>query len=104
MSVPGTTAFRLISLSLLLAFSLNAASQTTNLSGSVRDSSRAVIVGARVTIARESIGLKQSSSSSEHGFYFFAFLQPGTYTITAEAPGFGVVSRSSVKLDPGQEA
>src|SRR5207302_1976093 len=40
----------------------------------------------------------------EQGFYFFAFLLPGFYTITVEAPGFGVVSRAGLKLDPGQEA
>src|SRR6478672_10819303 len=104
MSSKVPAAFRCISLALALAFSLNAASQTANLSGAVRDSSQAVVVGASISIARESTGLKQTTSSSEQGFYFFAFLLPGLYTITAEAPGFGVVSRSSVKLDPGQEA
>ena len=98
------TAFRLISLNLLLAFGLNAASQTANLSGAVRDSSQAVVVGASVSISRESTGLKQTTSSGEQGFYFFAFLLPGSYTITAQAPGFGMVSHAGVKLDPGQEA
>ena len=100
----GTTAFRFISLNLLLAFGLNAASQTANLSGAVRDSSQAVVVGASVSISRDSTGLKQTTSSSEQGFYRFAFLLPGSYRITAEAPGFGVVGRAGVKLDPGQEA
>jgi hypothetical protein len=100
----GTTAFRFISLNLLLAFGLNAASQTANLSGAVRDSSQAVVVGASVSISRESTGLKQTASSREQGFYRFAFLRPGSYTIAVEAAGFGVVSRAGVKLDPGQEA
>src|SRR6266705_4120652 len=103
MSSKGTTAFRLFSLNLMLAFGLNAASQTANLSGAVRDSSQAVVVGASVSISRESTGLKQTTSSGEQGFYFFAFLLP-SYTITAQAPGFGMVSRAGLKLDPGQEA
>jgi hypothetical protein len=104
MSSKLTAAFRCISLTLALAFGLTAASQTASLSGAVRDSSHAVVVGASISIARETTGLKQKTSSSEQGFYFFAFLMPGSYTITAEAPGFGVVSRGGVKLDPGQEA
>jgi hypothetical protein len=104
MSSKGTTALRFISLDLLLAFGLNAASQTTNLSGTVRDSSQAVVVGASISISREATGLKQTTSSREQGLYRFAFLLPGTYTIAVEAQGFEVVSRAGVKLDPGQEA
>ena len=104
MSSKGTTAFRLVSLGMLLAFGLNAASQTANVSGAVKDSSQAIVVGASVSISRESTGLKQTTSTREQGFYFFAFLPPGFYTITAEAPGFGAVSRAGLKLDPGQEA
>jgi hypothetical protein len=104
MSSKGTTAFRLFSLNLMLAFGLNAASQTANLSGAVRDSSGAVVVGATVSISRESTGWNQTTSSSEQGFYRFAFLLPGSYTITVEDVGFGTVTRSGVKLDPGQEA
>jgi hypothetical protein len=104
MSSKGTTAFRFISLNLLLAFGLNAASQTANLSGAVRDSSQAIVIGASISISRESTGLKQTTSSSEQGLYRFAFLLPGTYTIAVEAQGFEVVSRAGVKLDPGQEA
>lgn len=104
MSSKVPTAFRLMSLNLLLVFGLNAASQTANLSGVVMDSSQAVVLGASISIERESTGLKQTTSSSEQGFYFFDFLRPGSYTITAEASGFGIVSRKGVKLDPGQEA
>ncbi|MGH9544354.1 MAG: carboxypeptidase regulatory-like domain-containing protein [Terriglobales bacterium] len=104
MSSQRTAALRFLFLNLLLAFSANAASQTATLSGAVSDSSQAVVVGATISISRESTGLKQTISSSKQGFYFFAFLLPGSYTITAEAPGFGAVSRAGVKLDPAQAA
>jgi hypothetical protein len=97
-------AFRVISLSLFLSFGLNVASQTAHLSGAVRDSSQALVVGATVSISSESTGLKQTSSSNQQGFYFFAFVRPGSYTITARAPGFGIVTRKDIQLDPGQEA
>jgi hypothetical protein len=78
MSSKGTTALRFISLDLLLAFGLNAASQTANLSGTVRDSSQAVVVGASISISKESTGLKQMTSSREQGLYRFPFLLPGS--------------------------
>jgi Carboxypeptidase regulatory-like domain/TonB dependent receptor len=87
-----------------LAFSVRATGQTANLSGMVTDASRAVVVGASISITKESTGLKQVTSSNALGFYFTSFLVPGYYTITAEAQGFGRVTRSRVKLDPGQDA
>jgi hypothetical protein len=88
----------------LLGTGVPLSAQTASLSGVVKDSSNAVIPGARVTAMRESTRQKQATSSSEQGFYHFAFLLPGAYTITVEAAGFQVVTRPGAKLDPGQEA
>jgi hypothetical protein len=95
---------RFLSLYLMLAFSPHAASQTADLSGTVRDSSGAVIPNATITITKENTGLKQETLSEEQGFYRFAFLLPGSYTLTATAQGFGLLSQPSVKLDAGQKA
>jgi carboxypeptidase family protein/TonB-dependent receptor-like protein len=81
-----------------------AASQTADLSGTVRDSSGAVIPKATVTITKENTGLKQETLSEEEGFYRFAFLLPGSYTLTATAQGFDLVSQPGVKLDADQKA
>jgi carboxypeptidase family protein/TonB-dependent receptor-like protein len=99
-----TTAFRLVCSSLLLASGLHAAGQTANLSGAVSDSSQAAVVGARISISRESTGLTQTTTSRDQGIYGFAFLLPGSYTVHVEAQGFETVVRTAVKLDPGHEA
>ncbi len=104
MSSRGTAVLRFTSFNLLLALGLNAASQTANLSGTVRDSSQAAVAGATISISKESTGVRQKTSSSEQGIYRFAFLLPSTYTITVEAQGFEAVSRAGVKLDPAHEA
>ena len=104
MSSRGTIASRFIFFNLLVTFALSAASQTANLSGAVKDSFQAAVVGANVSISRESTGAKQTVTSSERGIYRFAFLLPGSYTIHVEAQGFEVVNRAGVKLDPGREA
>jgi Carboxypeptidase regulatory-like domain/TonB dependent receptor len=95
---------RTFALSLLLLLELGAAAQTANLSGAVSDSSHAVVIAASVTIVKESTGLKHTTTSSDQGFYHFAFLPPGSYTISVRANGFAVVNLTGVKLDPGQEA
>jgi Carboxypeptidase regulatory-like domain/TonB dependent receptor-like, beta-barrel len=102
MSSRGTIAFRLIFFILLLAFGLKAAGQTANLSGTVSDSSQAAVVGASISISRESTAAKLTTTSTERGTYRFAFLLPGSYTIRVEAQGFETISRAGVKLDPGQ--
>ena len=66
-----------------LAFSVRATGQTANLSGMVTDASRAVVVGASISITKESTGLKQVTSSNALGFYRHALvhwtpLRPGT--------------------------
>jgi len=96
--------FRFLSLQLLLGSAVTALGQTAHLSGAIRDSSRAVVVGATVSISNEGTGQGQTTSSSEQGFYRFAFLLPGSYTIRVEAAGFSVVDRPGVRLVPEQEA
>jgi hypothetical protein len=81
-----------------------AASQTADLSGTVRDSSGAVIPKVKITITKENTRFKQETLSQEEGFYRFAFLLPGSYTLTATAQGFDLLSQTSVKLDADQKA
>ena len=81
-----------------------AASQPADLSGTVRDSSGAVIPKASVTITKENTRFKQETLSQKEGFYRFAFLLPGSYTLTATAQGFDLLSQPSVKLDADQKA
>jgi Carboxypeptidase regulatory-like domain len=88
----------------MLAFAAGAAGQTADLSGVVADATRAVILSARVTITKEDTGLIQTTSCHDQGLYRFAFLDPGSYSVTAEAAGFRPLTRSHLKLDPGQQA
>ena len=62
---------------------------TTSLSGTVTDVSGALVPGATVTITRGSTGQVLKTTSSDHGFYRFQQLDPGTWTIAVSATGFG---------------
>jgi hypothetical protein len=63
--------------------------------GTVTDPSAAVVPGARVTIAEPTTGFQKVLKTSTAGFYSSGALQPGTYTVKVDAPGF---SPSSIQL------
>src|SRR5688572_27971365 len=64
--------------------------QTANatLGGTVSDTTGALLPGVSVTAANTQTGVVVSVISNEAGAYQFASLQPGTYTVTADLPGF----------------
>ena len=65
---------RLLTLSaVVLLFTLSCAAQTSTsqISGTVRDSSGAVIPGATVTLTNEAMGVVQKQSTTEAGVYAF---------------------------------
>ncbi|MGA8153808.1 MAG: carboxypeptidase regulatory-like domain-containing protein [Terriglobales bacterium] len=76
--------------SMLLVFISNPAfaDVTGSLTGVVRDSSQAVVVGAKVTITNSQTNLSHSTVSAADGSYHFLALAAGTYKISATAPGF----------------
>lgn len=71
-----------------LAVIVHAQTNTTGLSGLVSDPSGAVIPGATVTIVVAATGFTKTDHTSAKGEYSFLQIPPGTYTITAQAPGF----------------
>jgi hypothetical protein len=62
---------------------------TSNVRGVVTDASGAVIPNASLTLENEKTGTKLTGSSDASGNYRFNSLAPGTFRITAAAPGFG---------------
>jgi hypothetical protein len=73
-----------------LVLSIPAFGQVSNarVSGTVEDSSGAVLPGVTVTAINSNTGVSTSVVSNESGAYNFASLLPGPYKISAELPGF----------------
>ena len=61
--------------------------------GVVTDQSQAVIAGATVTLLNVGTGVSVVRQSGESGQYLFDLVDPGTYTVTVELPGFRSSSR-----------
>lgn len=64
--------------------------------GRVTDSSSGVVAGARVEALNVDTGVRFSSLSNRTGDYIFPLVLPGSYTITAENPGFKKYTRSGI--------
>ena len=74
----------------LFAFSTWALAQTVGgtMTGAVAEPSGAVIPGVTVTITNIKNGTSRSILTNETGVYRAVSLQPGTYNVTADLPGF----------------
>ena len=79
--------------------------QTSNatVGGIVSDPTNALIPGVTITATNVATGIVISVISNEAGAYQFASLQTGTYTITAELPGFRTQTFNSVTLGISQQ-
>jgi hypothetical protein len=76
------------------------AQQTGSLNGQVVDSSGAAIVGATVTTVDAS-GKIKTAISNQRGEFSVAGLAPGTYTVRAIAPQFGLYENAEVQIAAG---
>ncbi len=61
---------------------------SATLSGTVTDPTGAVVPNATVVLTNPATHGQKTTSTSASGFYSFAELQPGTYTVTVSAQGF----------------
>src|SRR3974377_606500 len=83
----------------LLALSVAAQTTTSRIEGIIQDESGAVIPGARVTVLNIKTGISDETTTGSAGTFVFAALQPGTYTVSAEAQGFKKAVHSDVVLN-----
>ena len=72
------------------------------ISGTVEDVTSAVIPGAAVTVHNDGTGAEQHLTADSKGYFDAALLEPGTYTVTISAAGFGDFKTSSVIVQVGQ--
>lgn len=94
---------RLFALSILLALPASAGAQTATgtLSGTVRDTSNAVMPGVNVTIRNVATGASRSVVTDGEGRYRIVNLDSGDYELRATLNGFRTVIRNRVVITVG---
>jgi len=71
--------------------------------GTVVDQSGGVVAGATVTVLDVDRGVSRTLTTDDAGEYNAPNLEPGKYTVRAEAKGFKTVERQNVILEVGKE-
>jgi len=78
-----------------------AQSVSARLEGVLRDQTQAVIPGVTVTVTNESTNISATNVTGDAGRYAFLSLIPGSYTVTAELPGFKKAVQTGLVLQVG---
>ena len=87
---------------LLVAAALPASAQSfAEVTGTVSDSTGAVVAGATITIVNTASNETRAVETNEVGNYSVPFLKPGVYNISAELEGFKTSTTPGVLLELG---
>jgi hypothetical protein len=76
--------------------------QTASITGTVTDSSGALVPGAKVTAEETATGAVRTIGTDESGTYLITFLAPGPYDVRIEKAGFKSVVFSDIQLTVDQ--
>ena len=89
-------------LALMLLGPYHLFAQTTgSLTGVVKDSTGAIVPGAKVTLVNSDDKSVRSDVSSGAAFFSFAAVQPGTYNLNVTAKGFETFVITGIEMHPG---
>ncbi len=80
------------------------AGATGTILGTVTDNSGAVVVNAAVAITNLATGVTKKTTTSSAGDFTAPYLQPGTYKVEVQAPGFQKSVLQNIVLVVAQEA
>jgi hypothetical protein len=86
-------------LALLGVTTLQGQVDTGSISGTVSDSSGAVVTGAQVTLISEGTGVSLTTRTGADGVYRFSPVRIGSYQLKAIAKGFETETQAGVKVD-----
>src|ERR1700675_3976794 len=86
----------------IITSSLVFAQETTaGLQGTIKDTTGAVVGGAHVEVTAANLVGNKAQDTDTAGYYRFANLPPGDYTITVTGKGFKTAKRGGVVLEVG---
>src|SRR5882757_4606512 len=85
---------------LVTATSILAQSDTSSISGTVTDTSGALVPNAQITIHNNATLADRTIESNENGVYNLTNLPPGSYSIRVTKAGFQKSTLNDVQLDP----
>src|SRR5689334_21496015 len=92
----------LVLVAMVLCFStLSWAQDTANITGTVTDSTGAVIPNSKITLSNPDKAYTRETVSDTAGIYTVSTVPIGNYVVTCEAAGFQKLVRSGITLSVG---
>src|SRR2546426_7611524 len=91
-----------LSLVAVLSSALFAQLPVSTLNGTVTDPQGAAIANAKVILLSQATGESRETTSSDRGFYIFANVPPGDYTLKVESPTFAPAELKDIRLEVGR--
>jgi outer membrane receptor protein involved in Fe transport len=73
--------------------------QNAQISGQVRDSTKAAIAGAKITLTRTETGDHREAVSTDEGYYSLPLLLPGHYDLKVEKEGFQTKTETGIVVE-----
>ena len=98
---PLRTLIPALTVSLLLSLVAYGQTSASRISGTVTDSSGAVVPGAKVTARDEATGATYTQLTGSTGLYGFPSLPAGRYTIIVEVKSFKTINKTGNVLEVG---
>src|SRR5438034_1183548 len=81
------------------AATLRAQTVTGQITGTIKDTSGAVIPEVKITAQNQLTGMNRQAITNGSGDYAFPLLPVGVYSVTAQKEGFQLVKRSDIQLN-----
>lgn len=69
------------------------------ITGTIRDTSQAIISGASVSLLNKNTGVSSSRTTNDTGSYFFDYVDPGTYQLSVEFAGFKRFVQDNIQVE-----
>jgi Carboxypeptidase regulatory-like domain len=91
-------AVRTLACILLCATGVFAQQISGSLTGVVKDSQQAFVINAKVTLNNPQQGTTRDATTGSDGAFVITQLQPGTYNLSVEAPGFKKMEQKDVRV------
>src|ERR1051326_6547705 len=86
----------------ILSSMLQAQIRSATITGTVKDSSDAVVPDAAVVVTQEGTGASTAIKTTAAGVYTAPYLAAGTYTVAVNAPGFVAYKQTGITLEVNQ--
>jgi hypothetical protein len=85
----------------MLGLATESAAQTATgqITGTIKDTSGAVIPDVKITATNQATSIDRETITTDSGDYSFPLLPVGMYTVTASKQGFQLVKRSDIQLN-----